>query len=431
MKNKFIIVYTIFASIGFLFAISFFGLNLYKEYSYTSLNTDKKFNNITGELTYAAKDPNLNTKILINKLNDSVGSLNDFSFLSISINDVELIKFPGNSNQKDTSSKFTKSYETYIQTEVGKFHICANIYLLKPSSVFYYAKISFLIVLIITLLTVVLIIYENVNESKSELIVNNSVDLSDEDTDADEESSAIKEADNSTAATEETVIEETNIQEENEVPVSEENTDSKAEETIADNIETQNDTPAPETEVKLPSEEEKPLAIDTSDNPTGLFNPVTGLGWEQYLFTRLESEINRAIASEIDFSLFVIEIADVERTSETFKNVCNYLSLQFQFKDLLFEYKDDCIIAMKINMNLDEALNLADKVYASIKNIIENKACYIGISTRSIRMVSGERLLKEATEALVHAKDDKDSPIIAFRVDEEKYRQFLEQNNKA
>ena len=420
MKTKFIIVYTIFASIGFLFAISFFGLNLYKEYSYTSLNTDKKFNNITGELTYAAKDPNLNTKILINKLNDSVGSLNDFSFLSISINDVELIKFPGNSNQKDTSSKFTKSYETYIQTEVGKFHICANIYLLKPSSVFYYAKISFLIVLIITLLTVVLIIYENVNESKSELLVNNSVDLSDEDTDADEESSAIKEADNSTTATEETVIEETNIQEENEVPVSEENTDNKAEETTADNIETQNDTTAPETEVKLPSEEEKPLVIDTSDNPTGLFNPVTGLGWEQYLFTRLESEINRAIASEIDFSLFVIEIVDVERTSETFKNVCNYLSLQFQFKDLLFEYKDDCIIAMKINMNLDEALNLADKVYASIKNIIENKACYIGISTRSIRMVSGERLLKEATEALVHAKDDKDSPIIAFRVDEKK-----------
>ncbi len=165
-----------------------------------------------------------------------------------------------------------------------------------------------------------------------------------------------------------------------------------------------------------------------SDSPAGLFNPVTGFGWEQYLLTRLESEINRAIASEIDFSIFIIQLPGLSRDSEMVKNVCNYLALQFQFKDLLFEYKNDCLVAMKISMDLDEALNFADKIYADIKNIIEDNKCYIGISTRSIRMVSGERLLNEASQALLHAKDDEDSPIIAFRVDAEKYRQFLEGN---
>ncbi|MCF0126476.1 MAG: hypothetical protein HUJ68_12130, partial [Clostridia bacterium] len=183
--------------------------------------------------------------------------------------------------------------------------------------------------------------------------------------------------------------------------------------------------------VELPSEEEKPVNLlnqEEHQNPEGLFNPETGFGWESYLLTRLDSEINRAIASEIDLSLFIIQLPSLPRTSELVKHVCNYLSIQFQFKDLLFELNDDCLVAMKISMDIDEALNLSDKIYADIKNIIQNNECFIGISSRSIRMVSGERLLHEAQEALLHAKDDKDSPIIAFRVDAEKYRQFLEQN---
>ena len=114
-------------------------------------------------------------------------------------------------------------------------------------------------------------------------------------------------------------------------------------------------------------------------------------------------------------------------TQETVKNVCNYLSIQFQFKDLLFKYKEDCIVAIKISMNVDEALKLADKLYIDISNIVNNKDTRIGISSRSIRMVGGERLLLEAEQAIEHS--DANSPVIAFRVDSEKYRQMMEQNN--
>ena len=112
--------------------------------------------------------------------------------------------------------------------------------------------------------------------------------------------------------------------------------------------------------------------------------------------------------------------------SEIFKNVCNYLAIQFQFKDLLFEHKNDSIIAIKISMNVDEALNLADKLYSDICNILNNRNCRIGISSRSIRMVTGERLILEAEQSIEHT--DATSPVIAFRVDSEKYRQLMEQN---
>ncbi len=182
----------------------------------------------------------------------------------------------------------------------------------------------------------------------------------------------------------------------------------------------------PETKiekVKLPVEEIKPAKTD--DIPSGLFDPATGIGWESYLLTRLNNEIERATASEIDISLFVIKVPGIEKTSEVFRNICNYLAIQFQFKDLLFEYKDDSIVAMKISMNIDEALNLADKLYSDICNLINGTNCRIGITSRSIRMVTGERLLMEAEQSLEHS--DADSPIIAFRVDSEKYRQMMEQ----
>lgn len=436
MKNKFTIVYTIFASIGFLFALSFLGLNLYREYNYSSINAEKKFDNIVGELTYASKDPNLNTKSLLNKLNQTIGSLNDFSYLSISINDVDLIKYPSKANQHETSSRLTKSYDKIIHTEVGNFHITCNLYLIRPSSIFYYGKVAFIIVLLITLLTIIIIIYENISDEKDTSYEEKNIDYKE---DLETNNTSLTEAEthvfqeNTENTTNPEPVENTQTEEKNNdiVNDSQDLTSTPSEEkTEKVNEEVENAAEEVEKEkVTLPSEEEKPLDLDQPVSPSGLFNPVTGLGWEEYLLTRLDSEINRAIASEIDFSLFVIQLPNLERNSEYVKNVCNYLALQFQFKDLLFEYQDDCLVAMKINMNLDEALNLGDKVYAGIKNIIEDKPCYIGISTRSIRMVSGQRLLKEATEALAHTKDDEDSPIIAFRVDAEKYRQFLEQNS--
>lgn len=436
MKNKFIIFYTIFASIGFLFALSFLSLNLYREYKYNSLTCEKKFNNIVGELTYGSKDPNLNTKSLLDKLNKSIGSLNDFSYLNISINDVEIIKYPSKANQNDTASKLTKSYDKVIQTEVGNFHIVCNIFLLKPSSVYYYGKVAFIIVLLITLLTIVIIIYENISDGKENSNPTVEIENSENDEIDNVSTVAVKEA----LPNQEVIVNPEDSSNTNEI---EKNNDNEAEpvDTAIETEETKassdtntqaevdsNKDEQIEEKAQLPSEEEKPLQLN-NENPRGLFNPVTGLGWEEYLLTRLDSELNRAIASEIDLSLFIIQLPGLSRDSEYVKNVCNYLTIQFQFKDLLFEYQEDCLVAMKINMNLDEALNLADKVYSGIKNIIEENPCYIGISTRSIRMVSGQRVLKEATEALAHTKDDKDSPIIAFRVDTDKYKQFLEQNN--
>ena len=479
MKNKFIIFYTIFASAVFAFAISLFGVNIYKEYSQGQSRANQRYNTLVTDIkSYNSIDKEISENSLSN-LKSVLKDFNDFSFIQINLNNSEILKYPKDASADLTVSNLTKTFSSNFNTQNGQFEILCNMYLLRPSSIYYYAKISFIIILIVTIITIILIFYinsqekqfsakvsseadsellsendfdsklqldENLSGSSSEVdssfIQQNSVNSIDLDIDLsseseqnknsfDEDSEQISDLEKNTEI--DTEIQQTDSEDDALNPE-----DKKIEDSQTENEEKEIPASLPDYEspmiiessdVKENNDAENAPASDSSEsNPSGLFNPVTGLGWESYLDTRLENEINRAISSEIDISVFIINIPNLERESEESKKVSEYLSLQFQFRDLLFEYKNDCIVAIKISMNLDEALNFADKIHADISQILEQKQCYIGISTRSIRIVSGERLFNEALAAVEHAKNEEDSPIIAFRVDVEKYRQFLEQN---
>ena len=479
MKNKFIIFYTVFASAIFAFAIAFFGVNIYKEYSQGQARANQRYNTLITDIkAYNSIDKNISETSLSN-IKSVLKDFNDFSFIQIKLNDSEILKYPKDVSAELTVSNFTKTFSSNFNTQNGQFEILCNLYLLRPSSIYYYAKISFIIILIVTLITIILIFYinsqekqfsakvsseadseflnengfdsklqldENLSGSSSEVesssIQQNSVNSIDLDIDLsseseqnkksfDEDSEQIFDLENNTEI--DTEIQQTDSEYSALNPEDKNNENSQTENEEKEIPASLPDYESPviieSSDVKENNDAENAPASDSSEsNPSGLFNPVTGLGWESYLDTRLENEINRAISSEIDISVFIINIPNLERESEESKKVSEYLSLQFQFKDLLFEYKNDCIVAIKISMNLDDALNFADKIHAEIMQIINQKECYIGISTRSIRIVSGERLLNEAWAALEHAKQEEDSPIIAFRVDADKYRQFLEQN---
>ncbi|MGN0749139.1 MAG: hypothetical protein ACI4LS_01455 [Treponema sp.] len=479
MKNKFIIFYTVFASAIFAFAIAFFGVNIYKEYSQGQARANQRYNTLITDIkAYNSIDKNISETSLSN-IKSVLKDFNDFSFIQIKLNDSEILKYPKDVSAELTVSNLTKTFSSNFNTQNGQFEILCNLYLLRPSSIYYYAKISFIIILIVTLITIILIFYinsqekqfsakvsseadseflnendfdsklqldENISGSSSEIessfIQQNSVNSIDLDIDLsseseqnknsfDEDSEQIFDLEKNTEM--DTEIQQSDSEYSTLNPEDKNNEDSQTENEEKEIPASLPDYESPviieSSDVKENNDAENAPASDSSEsNPSGLFNPVTGLGWESYLDTRLENEINRAISSEIDISVFIINIPNLERESEESKKVSEYLSLQFQFKDLLFEYKNDCIVAIKISMNLDDALNFADKIHAEIMQIINQKECYIGISTRSIRIVSSERLLNEAWAALEHAKQEEDSPIIAFRVDADKYRQFLEQN---
>ena len=466
MKNRFIVVYTIFATAVFIFSMGFFGYNLYHEYSTNLEKSETQFSELTNNIRTLSYSQEENTPSYAQGIKNAIGEAADYSFIQVRRNNETVVLYPTGKSREETVSRLTKSFSTSLTVNKQSVAIDCNLYLIRPDSIFYYARISFLMILIITIITIIMIIYLNLTESSSDVISleegeepQEEAEIAAEETEEseeietdDEEAEVEKSAETEERHEEipnfyseddlgeddiDIDEEEDETQAESESPVEEEkHAEVTPEEVKAILSEPLTDEQAVAAEpAKLPLDEVGPAPLEQnalaspdsdSDQPSGLFNPDTGIGWESYLNTRLNNEIERATASEIDLSLFIIKLPDLPKTSEVFRNVCNYLGIQFQFKDLLFEHKDDCIVAIKISMNVDEALTLADKLYADICNIVNNNSPRIGISSRSIRMVSGDRLILEAEQAIEHT--DAASPVIAFRVDSEKYRQLMEQN---
>lgn len=445
MKNRFIVVYTVFASIIFIFSISFFGFNLYREFTTNLEKSDKKITVLTNEVRTLSNNISENNASYEKLIKDSIGDAGAYAYIQVKRSGETVVLYPAGKSKEETISKLTKSYERKITVKEQPVEIIANIYLIKPDSIFYFARISFLLILIITLITIIMIIYLNLSESsRGEFSLEEDTENEDNDdlqieTESEDLSVSENQAEAEEASGETETVTESEVAAEEATEAAEEVSEvteeaSPAEEKTEITPEVTPEevkailaeplTDAQIEPAKLPIDEIKPQ--NTENDPSGLFNPSTGIGWESYILTRLANEIDRATASEFDLSLFIIRMADITRDSEEFKNVCNYLAIQFQFKDLLFEYKDDSIVAIKISMDIDEAIILADKLYSDICNIINSNKCRIGISSRSIRMVTGERLMLEAEQAIEHS--DESSPVIAFRVDSEKYRQLMEQN---
>ena len=451
MKNRFIVIYTVFAAAVFIFSITFFGYNLFNEYNTNQKKSELKFTELVNDIRTLSYAQDENTAAYSQGIKKAIGEASDYSFIQIRRNNETVVLYPTGKSREETVSKLTKSYTSSLTVNKQNISVDCNIYLIRPDSIFYFARISFLMILIITIITIIMIIYLNLSSASSE-VIEESDSYSDSETESEEKE------DTSEIQADEEIIEESESTESEEtadtnkeIPdyfeenkISEENTDEEVieeeknsevtpeevkaifAEPLTDQQAAEAAEAAKETEpAKLPLDEVMP-AQDSSNEPAGLFNPDTGIGWESYLLTRLNNEIERATASEIDLSLFIIKLSAVEKGSEVYKNVCNYLSIIFQFKDLLFEYKEDCIVAIKISMNVDEALKMADKLYNDISNLVNNRDTRIGISSRSIRMVGGERLLLEAEQSIEHS--DKSSPVIAFRVDSEKYRKLMEAN---
>ena len=441
MKKTFITAYSIFVSIIFIFAVCIFGYNLFVEYSNGDTRADTRFEHLSVSIKQLSMKKQVGSREFYSQLDEIIGSYEDFAALKISYNNETIFAYPQLNIEDINNTKFIKNYTQSFTANDAPMVITGKLYTLRPSAIGKYARVSFLIILVVTLITILVIIILNATEKT--YYVEQDDDLSSDENESESNIHTVNEI-LSTPKTNEAIplVEEEKypIQKESEKAESTEkqnndkviiniNLDSNAQ-TNSESSYVKPASKTPKDNAKLPVEDVKPMAIE-KENPKGLFSPETGLGWESYFKTRLENELNRAISSEIDLALFLIKIPGLERNCAVIKQISEYLITQFQFKDLLFEYKEDSIAAIKLGTNTDQALTLAETINADINAMLKDypTKSFIGISTRTIRMMSAERLLKEADEALVHAQEDEDSPIIAFRADAIKYQKFLETEN--
>ena len=96
---------------------------------------------------------------------------------------------------------------------------------------------------------------------------------------------------------------------------------------------------------------------------------------------------------------------------------------------MIFEFGTSGFAAIVQGIDLDRAMAISQDLYTDISGLLINKQMKnkvgIGITTRSLRLITGNRLIEEASQALEKAAEEQGLPIVAFRVNPEKYRQCL------
>ena len=392
--------YVIAITVIFCIAILYFIGGLLFEVSENNKGSEAYFENLTSKIESIASNNELLSSNYIRQMNNLFSETEKLSAITLKKDDMVFFAWPANSqflkiDEKDnpyisTSSPVIKIFNQNLSGQnFGTIKITAAISSLLPKQIYKIGVRAFLVILAGTLIAFIVLIYISVFSTKKESISN------------------FKEETNDTFDTEEKTVSD----------------NSKIEDDAFDYLSVENETEPEETEASEETIEED------SETPKGLFSDKTGFGWESYLEPRLDAELVRAASSELDAALFVINIPGLERTDPAVKPVCEFLTNVFNYKDMLFEYGEYGYACLYVNMTIDQAMAISEGIYNEIKKILtangkDNKVC-IGLSTRSLRLVPGSRLLKEAAEAAEKASEQVSMPIVAFRVDHKKYSQFL------
>lgn len=178
----------------------------------------------------------------------------------------------------------------------------------------------------------------------------------------------------------------------------------------------------------VPAEEAVQADLPIDKTAPGDFSPESGLNRESGVLEKLEAELQSP--EEGDVTALLLECGEtVECDGERYKKLAGEALDFFGLEGLTFERGDRGIAVIIPGENLDGGIAKAgaflSRITQNLPEVFKAKTdLRIGLSSRAGRLVGAERLLLEASTALNKARTGSD-PIIAFRIDPEKYREFI------
>ncbi|MDR0598555.1 MAG: hypothetical protein LBG84_00525 [Treponema sp.] len=153
----------------------------------------------------------------------------------------------------------------------------------------------------------------------------------------------------------------------------------------------------------------------------------SGLDRESHTRERLEAELRRA--PKQDLAVLIMECGGGDE--ERYKKIAREAARFFAPRDAhCFERGDRGISVILPKTDLTAGMAQAEEFHGRILNeyagnFPSRNDLRIGISSRTGRDVEAARLLLEAGKALEKTKGEPGSPIIAFKIDPKKYREFM------
>ncbi|OQB05128.1 MAG: hypothetical protein BWY20_00011 [Spirochaetes bacterium ADurb.Bin215] len=457
MSKRFVTGYSIFAFLVLLFSIALFSVTVYSELQKGAGEADLSFSWITRSTSLSAVTDGFMSDQFVGKLTDTCRKSRSLVAFMITTPSGVAYAWPDRSGQISYtangeavltgSSLFMRTFSTELDIpgHSGPPVVAtAVMYILHPSAIFTASRLSFLITLALIMITLIVILAYSPGKNGSTPVAT-SYEMPDtlpetaRGPDADELARVTVPPFDDTAADDDFGFpfdepgsgydEPDNGYNEPENGYDEPDTGYDDTDIHEHNGEVFQDIEPDHIPDSAPAD-----ISDTIDDqrPEGLYSPATGVGWEEYLKERLDAELVRAASSEQDLSLMVVRISGTKHTDLVSRKIAQAFLELIKFRDMVFEFGVDGFAGIFQNVTLDQAMKLADELYENIDALLMESGyesqITIGITTRTARLISADRMLDEAVAAATKAVAEPDLPIVAFRANPDKYRDFVAGN---
>lgn len=478
MKKPITLISSI-CSLLFLIAIAWLGTGVYLDKKNGTQKADSRYEAFLSKCRVNFSENSYGSQEFSNEFIRSIGNIDDFSSLKLEVNGEMVYSYPP-SYFSLPSPELVKSYHDTISVNGSSYTIKASIYLMSPNSVYNHSRLAFIIILVGTIIVGLFIVLtngaendipekypykarqktftsqkksslseilpkkmaeEHERESDEERVSEETEPLSEEKTivshsedeqkpifnppeetfdEAPEESDGQfseennkKEEEQKVEIPEELVFTEEDEQEWSDSELFEKNEPKEGSELdIIDQLEQAN-----QQSLEEEAEEEEELS------------PITNIHYQ----ASLEQKLDEAIVSELHVTLALLKINGLDHGNSISQNVIKILSDSLEGSEL-FEYKSDAYAAVLKGKDLQTSVDKFEGIYNEIADFLkDNNAANevsVGISSADERDVKAERVILEANQALEYASQDPDSPIVAFRANPQKYKEFQERQGE-
>ncbi len=441
MKFRFISIYALCASMCLAAAVLFFTFTISRKYQAGSVDAENTFSWVVRQIIDSAQTEGFLSNQFLQDLSEVCQKSRLLTACVLSTSSGTVFVWPDtNASVYYNSTGTPDSYQTSLLHKVFSTTIDIGsdtpvavtvtgiLFALHPEDIFVSSRNAFLAVLSIFLISViVLLVFSETKKSHSNTLIIKTTKptCSEQSVPADVVKTVMAKADVEKAE-EEAVKNE---------PLTTEEIRQDTRPSVPKRAEILTDSAQIEqSEEDLTDREHIPIPVDkdgivNNTVPEGLFSPVTGIGWEQYLEARLNAELERAASSEQDLTLIILTVAGLLHTDLLSRKISRVLTDLFRFKDMVFEFGKDGFAGILQNTNLDQAMRFSDDLYAAIDSLLvemeSNSRIAIGITTRTARLLPANRLIDEAVSASKKAEEEQSLPIVAFRANPDKYRTFI------
>ena len=174
-----------------------------------------------------------------------------------------------------------------------------------------------------------------------------------------------------------------------------------------------------------------PAASDSGvPEPACIYSQKTGLVRRELLEDKLNQELKRSAAFDQDLVLAIFSLNGLDDQA----NLSRFQTLlleSFPYRDLVFEFTDDSFALIIPNTSLDSSVEPLENFQLKLEKsgLGGNLRFSAGVSARNGRLLTGHRLITEASRSCIRARGEKNGGIILFRISPKKYRQVVSERS--